>query len=162
MYGRPHVARLRSRMDSEQRGRNPPTPAGETADGPAAETRSAVSVTETSEAGTTEQRLDTVVSEARVPTWVWVVLGALGIAMVAVTLGLFVEARDASSQAEAASASASELMDRLIADVQTTNKELSTFNEQFESATTSAQAAVSSAQAKKEQSKRSTPNEQSP
>ena len=82
--------------------------------------------------------------------------------MVAVTLALFVEARDASAQAEAASASAAELMDRLIADVQTTNKELNTFNQQFESATTSAQAAVSSAQAKKEQSNRSTPNEQSP
>ena len=149
-------------MESEQRGRNPPAPPGEAADVPEADTRAAVSVTETSEAETTTQRLDTGVSEARVPTWVWVVLGALGIAMVAVTLGLFVEARDASSQAEAASASASELMDRLIADVQTTNTELNTFNEQFESATTSAQAAVSSAQAKKEQSQRSTPNEQSP
>ena len=149
-------------MDSEQRGRNPPAPAGEATDGPEADTRSAVSVTETSEIETTEQRLNTGGSEARVPTWVWVVLGALALAMVAVTLGLFVEARDASSKAEAATASASELMDRLIADVQTTNKELSTFNEQFESATTSAQAAVSSAQAKKEQSKGSTPNEQSP
>ena len=144
-------------MESEQRGRNPPAPPGDAADGPVADTRSAVSVTET-----IEQPLDTGVSEARVPTWVWVVLGALGVAMVAVTLGLFVEARDASAQAEAASASASQLMDRLIADVQTTNNELNTFNEQFESATTSAQAAVSSAQAKKEQSKRSTPNEQSP
>ena len=148
-------------MESEQRGRNPPAPPGEAADGPA-DTRSAVSVTQTSEAETTTQRLDTGVSEARVPTWVWVVLGALGVAMLAVTLALFVEARDASAQAEAASASASELMDRLIADVQTTNTELNTFNEQFESATTSAQAAVSSAQAKKEQSQRSTPNEQSP
>ena len=144
-------------MESEQRGRNPPAPPGDAADGPVADTRSAVSVTET-----IEQPLDTGVSEARVPTWVWVVLGALGVAMVAVTLGLFVEARDASAKAEAASASAAQLMDRLIADVQTTNNELNTFNQQFESATTSAQAAVSSAQAKKEQSNRSTPNEQSP
>lgn len=150
-------------MESEQRGRNPPEPAGEAPNGqPAADTRSAVSVTESSVAEATEQPLDTraATSEARVPTWVWVVLGALGVAMVAVTLGLFVEARDASAQAEAASASAAELMDRLIADVQTTNKELNTFNQQFESATTSAQAAVSSAQAKKEQSNRST--DQSP
>ena len=119
---------------------------------------------ESSEAVTTEQRLDSSAgaSDARVPTWVWVVLGALGLAMVVVTLALFVEARDASEQAEAASASAAQLMDRLIADVQTTNKELNTFNQQFESATTSAQAAVSSAQAKRDQSKRSTPNEQSP
>ena len=144
-------------MASEQRGRNPPAPPGDAADGPVADTRSAVSVTET-----IEQPLDTGVSEDRVPTWVWVVLGALGVAMVAVTLGLFVEARDASAQAEAASASAAQLMDRLIADVQTTNNELNTFNQQFESATTSAQAAVSSAQAKKEQSNRSAPNEQSP
>ena len=79
MCGRRRGARLRSRMESEQRGRNPPAPAGEAADGPAADTRSAVSVTETSEAETTTQRLDTGVSEARVPTWVWVVLGALGI-----------------------------------------------------------------------------------
>ena len=119
---------------------------------------------EPNEAVTTEQRLDSSAgaSDARVPTWVWVVLGALGLAMVAVTLALFVQARDASEQAEAASASASQLMDRLIADVQTTNNELNTFNKQFESATTSAQAAVSSAQAKKEQSKRAPPNEQSP
>ena len=149
-------------MDSEQRGGNPPAPAGEAADAPPADTRSAVSVIETSEAETTEQRLDTGVPEARVSTWVWVVLGALALGMVAVTLALFVEARDASANAEAASASASQLMDRLIADVQTTNEELNTFNQQFESATTSAQAAVSSAQAKKEQSNRSTPNEQSP
>ena len=119
---------------------------------------------EPNEAVTTEQRLDSSAgaSDARVPTWVWVVLGALGLAMAAVTLALFVQARDASEQAEAASASASQLMDRLIADVQTTNNELNTFNKQFESATTSAQAAVSSAQAKKEQSKRAPPNEQSP
>ncbi len=119
---------------------------------------------ESGEAITTEQRLDSSAgaSDARVPTWVWIVLGTLGLAMVAATLALFVEARDASANAEAASASASQLMDRLIADVQTTNKELKTFNEQFESATTSAQAAVSSAQAKKKQSKGSTPNEQSP
>ncbi len=149
-------------MESEQRGRNPPAQAGETVDGPAADTRSAVSETETSGAEMAEQQLGTGVSEARVPAWVWVVLGALGLAMVVVTLALFVEARDASENAEAASASAAQLMDRLIADVQTTNKELNTFNEQFESATTSAQAAVSSAKAKKEQSKRSTPNEQSP
>lgn len=144
-------------MESEQRGRNPPASPGDAADGPVADTRSAVSVTET-----IEQPLDTGVSEARVPTWVWVVLGVLGAAMVAVSLGLFLEARDASEKAEAASTSAAQLMDRLIADVQTTNNELNTFNQQFESATTSAQAAVSSAQAKKEQSNRSTPNEQSP
>ena len=109
---------------------------------------------ESSEAVTTEQRLDSSAgaSDARVPTWVWIVLGALGLATVVVTLALFVEPCDASTNAEAASASAAQLMDRLIADVQTTNKELKTFNEQFESATTSAQAAVSSAQAKREQS----------
>ncbi len=100
MWGCRRVAKLRSRMESEQRGRNPPAPAGEAADGPAADTRSAVTVTETGEAETTEQRLDTGVSEARVPTWVWIVLGALGLAMVAVTLALFAEARDASAQAE--------------------------------------------------------------
>ena len=83
------------------------------------------------------------------PTWVWVVLGSLAVALVAVTLGLFVEARDASANAEAASAEATQLMDDLVADVQTTNDELKTFNEQFESALTSAQAAGASASAKK-------------
>ena len=74
------------------------------------------------EAETTEQRLDTVgASDARVPTWVWVVLGALGLALVVVTLGLFLEARDASANAKAASASAALLLDTLVADVKTTN-----------------------------------------
>ena len=103
--------------------------------------------------------LDAGASDARVPTWVWVVLGALGLALVAVTLGLFVEARDASTNADAASASASQLLDDLVADVKTTNDELSTFNEQFESAITSAQAAAS-AQAKK--SSPTLPERQSP
>ena len=40
------------------------------------------------------------------------------------TLGLFVEARDTSANAEAASASASQLLDDLVADVKTTNDEL--------------------------------------
>ncbi len=113
------------------------------------------------EAETTEQRLDTVgASDARVPTWVWVVLGALGLALVVVTLGLFLEARDASANAKAASASAALLLDTLVADVKTTNTELKTFNEQFESALTSAEAKA--AQAKKKQSERSSSNEPSP
>ena len=88
-----------------------------------------------------------------VPTWVWVVLGTLGVAVVAVTLGLFVEARDASANADDISAEASQLLDDLVADVKTTNDELSTFNEQFESAVASAQAAA--AEAKQKQSERS-------
>ena len=126
---------------------------------PAADTRSAVTVTETGEAESTEQQLDTGVSEARVPPWVWVVLGALGLALVAVTLGLLVEARDASSNAKTASTSASQMLDRLVADVQTTNEELATLNEQLQSAAASAQAKASSAQQKKSQ--RSSSNEQS-
>ena len=100
-------------------------------------------------------------SEARVPTWVWVVLGVLGVALVAVTLGLFVQARDASTNANDASVAASQGLDRLVADVKTTNDELNTFNQQFASAMTSAQTAASSAQAKK-QSKGSSSNNSSP
>lgn len=96
----------------------------------------------------------------RVPTWVWVVLSALGAALAGVTLGLFVEARDASANAKAASASSSQLLDDLVADVKTTNEQLKTLNEQFESAAASAQAKASSAQAK--QSKRSSPSGQNP
>ena len=92
-------------------------------------------------------------SEARVPTWVWVVLGVLGVALVAVTLGLFVQARDASTNANDASVAASQGLDRLVADVKTTNDELNTFNQQFASAMTSAQSAASSAQAKQTQKK---------
>ena len=116
--------------------------------------------TESSEAERTEQRLDTGASEARVPTWVWVLLGSLGLALVVVTVGLFVEARDASTNADAASAEASQLLDTLVADVKTTNEELKTFNEQFESAVASAQAAA--AEAKQKQSERSSSNERSP
>ena len=123
----------------------------------------AVPVTESSGAETTEQEqgLDTGAraSEARVPTWVWVVLGALGLALVAVTLGLFFEARDASSNAKTASTSASQMLDRLVADVQTTNEELATLNEQLQSAAASAKAKASSAQQK--QSQRSSSNGQS-
>ncbi len=121
-----------------------------------------MSVTESTEAETTEQPLATGAdaSEARVPTWVWVVLGALGLALVAVTLGLFVEARDASANAQAASAEAAQLLDTLVADVKTTNEELSTFNEQFESAVASAEAAA--AEAKQKQSERSSSRESSP
>ena len=115
-----------------------------------------------SDAETTSKRLDADagLSDAGVPTWVWVVLGALGVAVVAVTLGLLVEARDASANAEDISAEASQLLDDLVADVKTTNDELSTFNEQFESAVASAQAAAS--EAKQKQSERSSSNERGP
>ena len=115
-----------------------------------------------SDAETTSKRLDADagLSDAGVPTWVWVVLGALGVAVVAVTLGLLVEARDASANAEDISAEASQLLDDLVADVKTTNDELSTFNEQFESAVASAQAAA--AEAKQKQSERSSSNERGP
>ena len=111
-----------------------------------------MSVNESSNAEMTEQ-MNTGASEARVPTWVWVVLGVLGIALVAVTLGLFVQARDASTNANDASVAASQGLDRLVADVKTTNDELNTFNQQFASAMTSAQSAASSAQAKQTQKK---------
>ena len=121
-----------------------------------------MSVTESSEAEMTEQQLATGAdaSEARVPTWVWVVLGSLGLGLVVVTLGLFGEARDASTNADAASEEASQLLDDLVADVKTTNDELSTFNEQFESAVASARAAA--AEAKQKQSERSSSNERGP
>ena len=53
-----------------------------------------------------------------------------------------------------------QLLDDLVADVKTTNDELSTFNEQFESAVASAQAAA--AEAKQKQSERSSSREPSP
>ena len=111
-----------------------------------------MSVNESSNAEMTEQ-MNTGASETRVPTWVWVVLGVLGVALVAVTLGLFVQARDASTNADDASVAASQGLDRLVADVKTTNDELNTFNQQFASAMTSAQSAASSAQAKQTQKK---------
>ncbi len=115
-----------------------------------------------SEAETSEQPLVTGAdaSEGRVPAWVWVVLGALGLMLVAVTLGLFVEARDASANAKAASASASQLLDTLVADVKTTNDELNTFNTQFEAAVTSAE--TKSAQAKQKRSEQPSANGPSP
>ena len=123
---------------------------------------SETSATESSTVEPTEQRRDTgaTASDAPVPTWTWVVLGTLGVAVVAVTLGLFFEARDASANADAASAEASQLLDTLVADVKTTNEELSTFNKQFESAVASAQAAA--AEAKQKQSERSSSKEPSP
>ncbi len=87
-------------------------------------------------------------------------MGSLALALVVVTLGLFGEARDASTNADAASAEASQLLDDLVADVKTTNDELSTFNEQFESAVASAQAAAT--EVKQTQSERSSSNGQSP
>jgi uncharacterized protein (DUF3084 family) len=96
----------------------------------------------------------------RVPTWVWVVLGILGAAVVAVTLALFLEARDASENAKAGAESAAQLLDDLVADVQTTNDELKEFNDQFAAAASSAQAKASEAQ--KKQSQRSSSNDQSP
>ena len=87
-------------------------------------------------------------------------LGLAGLALVVVTVGLFVEARDASTNADAASAEASQLLDDLVADVKKTNDELSTFNQQFESAVASAQAAA--AAAKQKQSERSSSNKPSP
>ena len=124
------------------------------------EASSEVESTGSSTVETTKQRRDAGASDAPVPTWVWVVLGSLGLALVVVTLGLLVEARDASTNADAASAEAAQLLDDLVADVRTTNDELSTFNEQFESAVASAQAAA--AEAKQKQSERSSSSEQSP
>lgn len=96
---------------------------------------------------------------APVPTWVWVVLGVLAAALVAVSVGLLMEANDAATKAKAASASATQLLNGLVSDVATTNSQLDTFNKQFESITASAQAKASSAQAKKSQhsSSRATP-----
>ena len=121
---------------------------------------SEVETTESNMVATTEQSRDTGASDAPVPAWVWVVLGSLGLALVVVTLGLFVEARDASTNADAASAEASQLLDELVAEVKTTNDELRTFNEQFESAVASAQAAA--VEAKQKQSERSPSNVRSP
>ena len=133
---------------------------GDPPPGAAPDRHSGVPVAGSSDAEATEPRLDAGAADARVPTWVWVVLGVLGVAMVAVTLGLFVEARDASANAEAASASATQLLDDLVADVKTTNEELNTFNKQFESALSSAQEGAS--QAKQKQSERSSSNQRSP
>ena len=135
---------------------------GDALPGAAADRHSGVSAAEPSDAETTEPGLDTGAgaSDARVPTWVWVVLGLLAVALLAVTLGLFVEARDASANADAASASASQLLDDLVADVKTTNDELNTFNKQFESALSSAQAQAS--QAKQKKSEGSSSNQRSP
>jgi hypothetical protein len=99
-------------------------------------------------------------SHGRIPTWVWVILGTLAIALVAVTLALFAEARDTSENAKAASASASQLLDDLVGNVKTTNVELKEFNDQFASASDSAQENASSAQDKK--SERSSSRGQSP
>ena len=88
-------------------------------------------------------------STRRMPTWVWITLSALGVALVAVTLGLFAEARDTSETANAASASSAQLLDDLVGNVQTTNVELKEFNDQFASASASAQDKASSAQEKK-------------
>ncbi len=121
---------------------------------------SEVETAESNTVATTEQSPDTDASDAPVPAWVWVVLGSLGLALVVVTLGLFVEARDASTNADAASAEASQLLDDLVAEVKTTNDELRTFNEQFESAVASARAAA--VEAKQKQSERSSSNVRSP
>ena len=121
---------------------------------------SEVETTESNMVATIEQSRDTGASDAPVSAWVWVVLGSLGLALVVVTLGVFVEARDASTNADAASAEASQLLDELVAEVKTTNDELRTFNEQFESAVASAQAAA--VEAKQKQSERSPSNVRSP
>lgn len=113
-------------------------------------------------AQTAEDAVDPAAEEStgRMPTWVWVALSALGVALVAVTLALFVEARDTSENAEAASASASQLLDDLVGNVKTTNVELDEFNDQFASASASAQDKASSAQEKKNE--RSSSKGQSP
>ena len=121
---------------------------------------SEVETTESNTVATTQQSRDTGAFDAPVPAWVWGVLGSLGLALVVVTLALFVEARDASTNADAASAEASQLLDDLVADVKTTNDELSTFNEQFAAAVASARAAA--AEAKQKQSERSSSNDRGP
>jgi hypothetical protein len=103
---------------------------------------------------TTDPRMS---EEARVPTWVWVVLGTLAAAMVVVIVGLARDARHASTNATAARASATQLMNGLVASVATTNQELKTFNEQLESASSSAQKKASSAQQQKSQHQSSSP-----
>ncbi|HEU6446321.1 MAG TPA: hypothetical protein VFL61_14805 [Gaiellaceae bacterium] len=94
-------------------------------------------------------------SAARAPRWVWIVLSVLAAAILAVTIGLVSEAQDASARAKAASSSAAQLLDDLVADVKTTNEELATFNEQFASASASAKKKASSAQEKKPEGKSS-------
>lgn len=108
------------------------------------------------ENGEYEPATDAGASAGRVPSWVWVALGALAVGLVAVTLALVFEARDASTNAKAASASATQLLDELVADIKTTNVELAQFNEQFSSASASAQAKASSAQEKKSERSSST------
>ncbi len=85
------------------------------------------------------------------PTWVWIVLGILGTALVVVTLALSLEARDTSENADAGAESAAQLLDALVAEVETVNDELAAFNAQFAAASASAQAKASEAQTKKSQ-----------
>ena len=54
------------------------------------------------------------VAGRRVPTWVWVVLAVLAAALVAVTLALFVEARNTSEDANAAAEASAQLLDDLV------------------------------------------------
>ena len=115
-----------------------------------------VTATPDTENGEYETATDAGASAGRVPSWVWVALGALAVGLVAVTLALVFEARDASTNAKAASASATQLLDDLVADIKTTNVELAQFNEQFSSASASAQAKASSAQEKKSERSSST------
>ncbi len=91
------------------------------------------------------------------PTWVWIVLGVLGTALVAVTLALFLEARDTSEQAAAGAESSAQLLDALVAEVETVNDELAAFNAQFAAASASAQA-----KAQDKKSQKSSSNDQSP
>jgi hypothetical protein len=84
-----------------------------------------------------------------VPRWVWVALGVMAAALVALVIAVSVELREAATNVKAGSESASEVMKELVAEVGATNKELSSFNTQFESVSASGREKAASAAAKK-------------
>jgi hypothetical protein len=84
-----------------------------------------------------------------VPRWVWIVLGVMAAALVALVIAVSVEVHEAATNVKAGSESAGEAMKELTAEVSATNKELSSFNTQFESVSASRQEKAASAEAKK-------------
>jgi hypothetical protein len=73
----------------------------------------------------------------------------MGAALVALVIAVSVEVHEAATNVKAGSETASEAMKELVAEVGTTNKELSSFNAKFESISASGQEKAASAEAKK-------------
>jgi len=87
-------------------------------------------------------------ADPRVPVWAWVAVGVLSGVLLAVSVGLALQARESADDARAAKASATQLLDTLVADVEVTNDQVATLNAQLEKVSSAAASKAESAKKK--------------